>query len=1590
MSRKLPAGFFRLLLLAVLLGLVVLGWMTQAAEAADTDKKAPVLWDEDDTIIDTRNFDESQTLIVTDDTNITIDSAGLILARGTVDLDGSASITATAPGSTLVVGRGTIAGETPTVNGMYAGVLNRTSTDARLTFENVVINQGTGDFNLGAIKHDANDSFYEGGIYIGNDWAGQTEALNAKTLTTTDNSALNDGIAVSKIWINGDVALAKGGTITLAGHKYGSGGIAGQTMDLTTGKAGSFRHMFNMSGGTLNMTGEYGAEIQMKDILIAGGVVNLGAEKLYQSDASGSTSENSTSWVNAPAIIGANGDRNNVGSFKITGGTINLGNYGTLRTGWTDAGYAGTMNITGGTINMNGGANSHAVIRAAADAERSSNRNESALTIGKDATINVAAGKYGAILSRDTSFTGGTINVDGTLVVAGAADESKSTVMAGITSNKTNKWGDFRFGGGTMNIGEKGKAKGVVDFVTGDMTLTAIAGNLNGKLWIVDADTAVNSTSDAGVYSTNLTVAKSDNRFTVRDLAVNSTTIDSGNGVTIKGKMVVENDVSVASNVAEGALSISGGSLTANDNNFVTYDVDAESNDILSFTVDADLATAIAGSNGTLNLNSTNSSTVYNMTAEQYAALKEALGLNGGLNLLGVVVSDRLEWGADNDGMIDIEVINPSAEVVIDTGTVDGSVLTFNETVSVKELIIKNGDNKTSNIDTVVLGKSSTFTGSGNADSSIIKGGVYDAMDVNVNGILHLGIAGNREKQGGLLGDIAIVGTDKDEEGLDEAGLEVVDGQFKAGAISVKGDNVNADVNMHVFRSGSSGQPTSFHVDSIDFSGLDTKYSSTINVADATLAVADGIALNGSAGSGLWLDDNALVTTKSISGASIISVEDGSRLAVREGIVLAGGKDSIVSIAGGTLSAGRLDLGEEGKGGLVLVGDQNRKGTLIVGEAALRGGTLFADPSWVTPGAPSNGNGNVSYGGGQSVHNASSILIEKFNLDTTDGDIIIGQNSHFTYGLLDSGWLPSRINDVGVWGQTGSYSVGSALGLYKPLVLGDGYSLTVNGNITATEFTQTDGTTVLKPSIDGEVFVPGSNTAHFGSDSLLVVNAGTLGGGTAALTAESGKGTLDVVSGAKLYIYNARSGNEYKIADGFNTISDTVGSSAWISSNNLNDSEMTRVVIRPNGSAVLASVTARDARTVYKHSSEAVANMLNDVYGYTPGMPAMNDVDSGNAGISYVSKATSKAYNGTNLDHHIASIESAAQMAAVGGAPLHAFNLMRLTSDTIRKRFSFAAGHVPHPYGHGESAMSNAVNPIESEMGFGSIATYAAPQKKLVSVWAAPLYQRNSVSGMDIGGFDHEFSTNMYGANLGFDFNVSDNLRFGLIGSVGGGKSKTKDNVLAYTENSLDFAGVSGYAAWSTCNLSILADGGFQRLKNDISQDNWLEGGRSETDPKVHGWNFGVTAEFLAPTQFADIVPHVSLRYEGVSTDDHVTRSSRGTMFEVEQATQHVMTIPVGVSVAKDFTSASGGRITPYVDVGALFALGQKEYNPLVNIPTLRGEKFTTRVLDAAAFNGSVGVNGERGKVFGGINYNVLSSSKQTAHSFWANFGLSF
>lgn len=740
LGRGLPEGIVRLVLLAVLICLAVFTTGAPATEGPEAEAPEPapvdVLIVDGEQVLTGNDSKEYRVVEVTDEGRLLILGDGKLKANERVELTGAAAIT----GKELVVGTQTLAADMPPWGGLYTKTLERGSDEARLFFETATINPGADDFNLGAIKRDADGEYYEGGIYVGDGWLEAEEALNVKTLAATnDNHDATVG-ATAKIWVNGDVVLTAGGTIGLAGHEFGSSGIAGARVDENGDNPdGVYSHAFVMDGGVLNMNGTtggdggkydvYGAELQMKDVFISGGTVNLSAGELYR------TGED-RDWANAPAVVGSGGGAGDTGVFVVSGGTVNLGDYGTIRTQWAEEGLAGAMTISGGIVNMSGSEDKHAVIRAASPHDAGPNENEAVLNIAGDATINVEAGKYGVVMSRNTQFTGGEINVDGTLVVTGSAGTGE-TVMDGIAHEDHVKWGDFHFNGpgGVMAIGDAG----VVDFVSGGVTVKGTAGRIDGTLRVVDSPDDV-GTKGAGVYASAVRIEKGADGdvFTVEELEL-WTAGDGGGaraGVDIDGRLVITGGVGAVEDVAKGSLVIGGrGSLTADAADFLTFTDVSDDLDVTGYTVDAALAAALSGSTGTLNLNAQNPEVAYNITSEQYAAIKNMLGMTGGkLNLLGVVVDDTLRLAPEPDGTIGVAVANPSATVTIDASGLDDGVggLVFLKDVSVKEIALEKGEA----IEKLTLTQSGVFTGSGNKNTAIIGGGKSDAVGIDAKAIL--------------------------------------------------------------------------------------------------------------------------------------------------------------------------------------------------------------------------------------------------------------------------------------------------------------------------------------------------------------------------------------------------------------------------------------------------------------------------------------------------------------------------------------------------------------------------------------------------------------------------------------------------------------------------------------------------------------------------------------------------------------------------------------------------------------------------------------------------------------------------------------
>ncbi len=298
-------------------------------------------------------------------------------------------------------------------------------------------------------------------------------------------------------------------------------------------------------------------------------------------------------------------------------------------------------------------------------------------------------------------------------------------------------------------------------------------------------------------------------------------------------------------------------------------------------------------------------------------------------------------------------------------------------------------------------------------------------------------------------------------------------------------------------------------------------------------------------------------------------------------------------------------------------------------------------------------------------------------------------------------------------------------------------------------------------------------------------------------------------------------------------------------------------------------------------------------------------------------------------------------------------------------------------------ANSYAAANAASDSAFANSMVYGGG----LAIWATPSYNRVDVDGQRSGYGDYD--GNVGGLTVGLDYTAGDNLRFGIAGHFGTGDLDANDAFGIATSNDIDYIGLSGYFGWSMCNFSLMLDGGYTRVSNDLTQTNAL--GALNADADVDVWNIGATAEYRFATGALDIIPHIALRYEGINTNSHNVMNAAGALFNIDSDTQHLLTIPVGIRFGKTICTGTW-NVTPFVDAGVLFATGDREYTMRYNIAAPGVTRFSSssRVIDSVSFDGSLGVQMENGKFFGGLEYNLLHSSNATSHALSATVGFNF
>lgn len=676
-------------------------------------------------------------------------------------------------------------------------------------------------------------------------------------------------------------------------------------------------------------------------------------------------------------------------------------------------------------------------------------------------------------------------------------------------------------------------------------------------------------------------------------------------------------------------------------------------------------------------------------------------------------------------------------------------------------------------------------------------------------------------------------------------------------------------------------------------------------------------------------------------------------LSLKNGSLVQAGKDIVISGAAGSNLSGQgmvdagqtltLEKGYTGKEGddLTLQADTLKTGainsttgdlTIAATNLVTSGETKLVDDTLVAD--------NVQLGGALNASGESLVVVQNFGSFAPDGG--------FTPGALD--------NAVSVTGQSlmvygagaeqaqqavaETGHTGAAYYAGKELKLVDGGGLTVGDT------------------------ADGADAVAFGSGSLLVVDGTAMNGKTVFTGEEASPNlTASVNDSSKLHVDNAIAGNFTVFDSDF----DTTSVNGWAADNVTTDSAMLDASYDPTNSNV--TVKTNNAHTVFPNLSDGMADAVNDLYN-----GKLNNVDSTDMGVRFLSRATNDHFLGADKDAAAATIESAARIAFAGAVP----QMTKMASDAgtnaVVNRLGFA-------------------NPADGAQAMDAEGKIVDRNTTGFALWIAPLWQSQHGWGMEADNLDYGFNGNLGGVSLGADYTFENAIRAGITFNIGGGYAESSGGDLNSTENRMSFWGLGAYAGWNYENFGLMADVSYTSTWNDLKQDmdSRMGMGDLEADVQASAISAGLRAEYKLETSVLDVIPHIGVRYMSLNTWGFDAESNGGTVLEGDGFHQDIWTFPVGVTFTKDFTLDSGWSFKPSIDFSVIPAAGDIKAKQDVAFTGLPGSyEVETQMMDYLTWQGGVGLEMGNDTMSFGVNYTLQAGQHTTGHGVFGSFRYEF
>lgn len=491
----------------------------------------------------------------------------------------------------------------------------------------------------------------------------------------------------------------------------------------------------------------------------------------------------------------------------------------------------------------------------------------------------------------------------------------------------------------------------------------------------------------------------------------------------------------------------------------------------------------------------------------------------------------------------------------------------------------------------------------------------------------------------------------------------------------------------------------------------------------------------------------------------------------------------------------------------------------------------------------------------------------------------------------------------------------------------------------------------------GTMEISGGSVA-FKDNSLFAVNGNALTGDNAAITVNGG--TLTVEKNARLRIDNARSGQNFNIVNGTDT---TTNKWTQIEAG----TDLLTPTMDENGNVTFKR--DKDASDVFTGMDSNTAAMLNTLID-----KGLNNVDSDQMGVRFLSRTVEKTYLGADKDAAAATIESAARIAFAGAVPQMTKMASDAGSNAVVNRLGFA-------------------NPADGAQAMDAEGKIVDRNTTGFALWIAPLWQSQHGWGMEAGNLDYGFNGNLGGVSLGADYTFENAIRAGITFNIGGGYAESSGGDLNSTENNMSFWGLGAYAGWNYENFGLMADVSYTSTWNDLKQemDGRMGMGDLEADVQASAISAGLRAEYKLETSVLDVIPHIGVRYMSLNTWGYDVDADGGTVLEGDGFHQDIWTFPVGVTFTKDFTLDSGWSFKPSIDFSVIPAAGDIKAKQDVAFTGLPGSyEVETQMMDYLTWQGGVGLELGNDTMSFGVNYTLQAGQHTTGHGVFGSFRYEF